>query len=187
MAEATVTMPESEYRRKVHAGVDTAMTHIGKNKGLIYAGAAGLGGYLALTSQWADKIKVFQENWWLKGAILLGLAYLANKKGHRDVALALGVLGLVFLAREYRIKNPAKPASGVEDEDTGYDWDGAEIERVWVESPPQSGRWKVEELVNGEPRRSHHVKRHNRFDDQRSRAEEQAERMAERVYSRRTA
>ena len=127
--EASVTMPESEFQSltaRAKAGVMTlAKEGPTSNRALLLTIAATAGGFWLLQNDAINKIKVFAENWFLKGLVLLAAGYWLWKKRNQWWGIVVG-LGATTLAMDYKAHQDAeekKPASGVDEAGAPlYDW-----------------------------------------------------------------
>src|ERR1700678_3925144 len=136
MAEASVTMPESEWRTLTAAAkgavvaAKESVVSFGRegptsNKALLMTILATAGGFWALQTDAVKKIQVFVENWWLKGVLLVAAGWWLWKKRNPWWGVVAG-LGATTLAADYQTYQAAqekKPAAGVDEAGAPlYDW-----------------------------------------------------------------
>lgn len=136
-----VTMTESHYKKLEReakaareAGLhgEAALLTLKKNKSpLMVLGAAGVGWWL-LQSGTLNKMSIFRDNWWLKGAVLIIIGWYLWRKQNQYAQIVLA-LGVVQLIDSYKARPKAKETAGPEDEagweageDAGADtgWEG---------------------------------------------------------------
>jgi len=136
-----VTMTESHYRKLEKEAAlareqglhgEAAWLTLKKNKSpFLVLGAAGVGWWL-LQSDTFNKISVFKDHWWLKGAVLIivGWALWKKQNPYAQIVLALGMVALVD-GYKTRPKEKDGKAAGKEAGDpyeTGWDrdtgWEG---------------------------------------------------------------
>jgi hypothetical protein len=132
-----VTMTESHYRKLEReakaareAGLhgEAAFLTLKKNKSpLMVLGAAGVGWWL-LQSETLNKMSIFKDNWWLKGAVLIIIGWYLWRKQNQYAQIVLA-LGVVQLIDSYKARPKSKETGWYDDTgwDTGDDdtgWEG---------------------------------------------------------------
>ncbi len=127
-----VTMTESHYKklereakaaREAGLNGEAAWLTLKKNKSpLMVLGAAGIGWWL-LQSETVNKMSVFKDNWWLKGAILIITGWYLWRKQNQYAQIVLA-LGVVQLIDSYKARPKEKTKETSDPDDAGWEAGG---------------------------------------------------------------
>jgi hypothetical protein len=160
MSEASVTMPESEWKRlknrasaaskervdKRRAGESAGLERVKKGEvagGLLEIGGANapaitalIGGaaiYAIATSRWFSDMEIFKNHWYLRSLAMIALGYYLFRKGS-PWGTALMAAGGGLFVQDWKVRPGSTDTKGPEEDAGAVNW--SEIPRgKWHELP----------------------------------------------------